>query len=327
MKRNKFYLGIDLGGTNIKVGVVTDKGQVLHHLSLPTEAAKGPEHVLAQIKKGVKKIIELAKTDKFEAVGIGTPGSVDAKGYVRYPPNFPNWQEVPVKDEIEQFIGLPTYLDNDANVAAIGEGVFGKGKYFTDFLCITLGTGVGGGLFLNGKMYRGNGWAAGEIGHVTVDPDGPRCNCGNYGCLERLVGAKYISERAVDKIKRAEKETKILELADQDFFKITPKIITEAAVNGDQLAHAVLTETGEILGIALASVINLLNLPLIIVSGGISQAGSLILDPMRETIYKRTLPVPRKAFEVTTASLGTQAGVIGAAALAMTEAVEFSKSL
>lgn len=319
MKSNKLYLGIDLGGTNTKVGIVTEKGEVHQHFSLDTEAAKGPNHVLEQIKKGVDKVIDLTGTGKFVAVGIGAPGSVDSNGCVKYPPNFPDWEEVPVKNEIEQFIGLPTYIDNDANVAAIGEGVFGKGKYFTDFLCITLGTGVGGGLFLNGKIYRGNGWAAGEIGHVTVYPDGPQCNCGNYGCLERLVGAQYISERAAEKIKRSNAVTKLLELVDANLSKITPKIITKAALTGDNLAQEVLKETGEILGIAMANVINLLNLPLIIVSGGISQAGSFILDPMRETIHKRALPVPRNDFEVATAVLGTQAGVIGAAALAMTE--------
>ncbi|MFQ6112704.1 MAG: ROK family protein [bacterium] len=320
MSVGKLYLGIDLGGTNIKVGIVTAEGQVLQHLTLDTEAAKGPNHVLEQIKKGMQKIIELAGTVEFEAVGIGAPGSVDAKGFVKYPPNFPAWQEVAVKDEVEQFLDLPTYIDNDANVAAIGEGVFGKGKYFTDFLCITLGTGVGGGLFLNGRIYRGSGWAAGEIGHVTVERDGPPCKCGNQGCLERLVGAQYIAERAVQKIELMARETKILELVDNDFSLITPKIITEAALSGDKLAQEVLKETGQILGIAMASVLNLLNLPLIIVSGGISQAGSFILDPMRKTIHKRALPVPRKGFEVATAALGTQAGVIGAAALAMTEA-------
>jgi glucokinase len=324
MSDKKLYLGIDLGGTNTKVGIVTVMGQVLQHLSLETEAEKGPEHVLQQIKKGVKRIIDLAGTDKFQAVGIGAPGSVDSHGYVKYPPNFPDWQEVPVKDEIEPFIGLPTYIDNDANVAAIGEGVFGKGKYITDFLCITLGTGVGGGLFLNGKVYRGNGWAAGEIGHMTIDSDGPQCKCGNYGCLERLVGAQYISERAVERIERTKAETRILELIDNDLSQITPKVISDAALNGDKLAQAVLRETGEILGIAAASVINLLNLPLIIVSGGISQAGAFILNPMRETIEKRALLVPRKEFEIATATLGTQAGVIGAAALAMTEADEFA---
>lgn len=321
MTDKKLYLGIDLGGTNIKVGVVTDKGEVLHHLSLKTGAAKGPEYVLEQIKKGAHKIIEMAETDKFQAVGIGAPGSVDAEGYVKYPPNFPDWKEVPVKNEIQQFLDLETCIDNDANVAATGEGIFGAGKNYKDFLCITLGTGVGGGLFLNGKIYRGCGWAAGEIGHVTIDPKGPRCNCGNHGCLERYVGAQYISERAVQKIEQLGNQTKIYEMIQGDFSKITPKIIAEAATKGDQLAKEVLIETGELLGIALASVINLLNLPLIIVSGGISQAGSLILGPMRDTIHKRSLPVPREEFKVTTAILGTYSGVIGAAALAMTEVI------
>ena len=319
MLEKKLYLAVDLGGTNVKVGVVTHKGQVIRHLSLDTEAAKGPTHVLKQIKKGLKKIIEMAGTDEYEAVGIGAPGSVNPEGWVKYPPNFPDWKEVPVKSEIEQFVNLPTFIDNDANVVAIGEGVFGAGKDYTDFLCITLGTGVGGGLFLNGKIYRGCGWAAGEMGHVIIDFKGPRCNCGNYGCIERYVGAQYISERAAEKIKKSGNETKIIEMTQSDFSKITPKIITEAADQGDLLAKEVLKETGELLGVALTSVINLLNLPLIIVTGGVSQAGALILKPMKDTIYKRALPIPREGFKVATATLGPHAGVIGAAALAMTE--------
>lgn len=325
MSDHTLYLGIDLGGTNVKVGVVTQAGQVLHHLNLETEAANGPEHVLTQIKKGAREIIDMAGTDEFAAVGIGAPGSVDPEGWVKYPPNFPDWKEVPVKNEIEKFFGLPTFVDNDANVVAIGEGVFGASKKYADFLCITLGTGVGGGLFLNGKIYRGSRWAAGEIGHVTIDPNGPRCNCGNHGCLERYVGAQYISERAAEKIEQSGNKTKIIEMIEGDFSRITPKIITEAAFQGDELCKEVLRETGELLGIALASVINLLNLPLIIVSGGVSQAGALILEPMKATIYRRTLPVPRAGFKVTMATLGAHAGIVGAAALAMTETLSHVK--
>lgn len=319
MAEEGLYLAIDLGGTNLKVGAVNQTGRVLDHLSLETGAARGPAHVLEQLKKGARQMIEkMGSGASFLALGIGAPGSVDAEGVVKYPPNFPNWDEVPVKSEIAAAVGLPTFVDNDANVAAIGEATFGAARGHSDFLCVTLGTGVGGGLYLCGHIYRGAGWAAGEIGHTTVDPDGPRCNCGNTGCLESYVGAHYLVARARSRLECAP-HSRLFECNEANPKSLTPETVTRAAREGDAVARAVLAETGQYLGIALASVLNLLNLPLIIFSGGVAQAGELIFDPMKVTIEERALAVPKSAYEVVPAGLGLHAGIIGAAALAMTE--------
>jgi glucokinase len=310
------YVGVDMGGTSVKVAAVSQCGEVAKALSLASEVDRGPEHVQRQIERGITELFERYGKENFVAVGVGAAGSVDESGVVKYPPNFPGWQEEPLGERLRKFTGLPVWVDNDANVAAIGEAKFGAGVGFTDFLCITLGTGVGGGLFLRGEIYRGPGFAAGEVGHVSVDMSGPRCNCGSYGCLERLVGARYIVERAVEKLRR-DATGKLIELVDGKLDELTPKLINDAAEAGDAVALEVLRETGEIIGVAMASVINLLNLQRIIVSGGVAQAGDLIFRPLRETLYARALPVPRSQCDVVAAQLGPHAGVIGAAALAM----------
>ena len=316
MARSRFYIGVDMGGTNVKVAAVSPGGDVVEALSLASEVECGPEHVQRQIERGIAELFERYGRENFIGVGVGAAGSVDAKGVVKYPPNFPGWQEEPLGERLRAFTGLPVWVDNDANVAAIGEARFGAGVGLTDFLCITLGTGVGGGLFLRGQIYRGPGLAAGEVGHVSVDMSGPRCKCGSYGCLERLVGARYIVERAVEKF-RSGAGGKLSMLVNGKLEDLTPKLISQAAEAGDAVALEVLRETGIIIGVAMASVINLLNLQRIIVSGGVAQAGDLIFRPLRETIEARALPVPRAQCDVVPAQLGRHAGVIGAAALAM----------
>lgn len=318
MSSSNYYVGVDMGGTNIKVAAVNESGDVIETHSLASEVERGPDHVQRQIERGITLLFDRLGKHRFVAVGVGAAGSVDAEGVVKYPPNFPGWGEEPLGERLRRLTGLPVWVDNDANVAAIGEARFGAGIGCSHFLCITLGTGVGGGLFLGGEIYRGPGFAAGEVGHVTVDWNGPQCNCGSYGCLERLVGARYIVERAVEKLGRGGNGRKLSDLVGGDLARLTPKLITEAAQAGDVLAAEVLRETGEILGSAMASVINLLNLQRIIVSGGVAQAGEYIFTPLRESLYTRALPVPRSQCEVVPAQLGTHAGVIGAAALAIT---------
>jgi len=316
MTTNKLAIGIDLGGTMIKFAVVNFNGAVVAESSVETRAEQGPPQVMAQMKKGVREL--LAQYPDYRSslvgIGVGAAGMVDqSKGIVRFAPNFRGWKNVEVGPQLEAEFGLPVRADNDANVAALAEGRFGAGVGYSDFLLITLGTGVGGGLLLNGEIYVGSGGAAGEIGHLTVDIHGPRCNCGNYGCLERFVGANGITERARQKLTASTRDSLLRQKTDS----LTPKDIGLAAADGDELAKEVLRETGEILGTALASVLNLLNLPLIIIGGGIARAGDPLLQPTIETIHARALPIAHQGVRVVTARLGNAAGVIGAACLVM----------
>jgi len=319
----KMAVGVDLGGTDVKVAAVDLSGRVREETKVETGAEKGPEFVLGQIKKGIGIILSKFDRASFIGIGVGAAGIVKTEeGTVNYPPNFPGWEVINVRDRLQEEFGLPTFVDNDANVAAIGEGGFGAGVGYDDFLCITLGTGVGGGLFLNGKIYRGSGYGAGEIGHTVVKFDGPQCRCGNYGCLERFVGRDFIVERALERLKSYGRTSKLFYIAERDPSSISPKIISQLASEGDALCLEILRETGDIIGVALASVVNLLNLPLIIIGGGIAKAGDLLLKPIEESVRRRALPLPGKEVKIVAAKLGEWAGVIGAAKLAMDGVLE-----
>ena len=206
-------------------------------------------------------------------------------------------------------------MGNDANVVAMAENAFGAGKEFQDFICATLGTGIGGAIVVGGNVVTGADGTAGEIGHTTVDPDGPLCNCGNHGCLERFVGIKYIVARALSKLESGTQESRLPKMVDGQLENLTPKIIAQAAEQGDSLAREVFEETGMYLGIAFANLVNILNPEAIVLGGGVSNAGELIFGPIRETIQRRAMIVPRKTVQVVRATLGHDAGIIGASLL------------
>ncbi|NOY77659.1 MAG: ROK family protein [Calditrichaeota bacterium] len=308
-------IGVDLGGTNLKMGLVSENGEILFEIRKDTRAEKGPDFILTQIEKGISTLLKEAGEMSVCGIGIGVPGTVFfKKGIVSYPPNLPGWKEEPVRDRIQGKFNLPVMVENDANVAALAEKAHGAGKGFNHFLCITLGTGVGGGLILNGKLYHGAVGAAGEFGHMTINFQGPPCNCGNYGCIERYVGAQYIVERAIRKIR----EYPTSSLADyaKNPENVTPKLINELAQEGDALSREILRETGELLGVALTSVVNLLNLELIVIAGGISNAGEILFQPIRQKIKELALPLPGSLVHVAGAQMADRSGVIGAAQLA-----------
>jgi glucokinase len=245
-------------------------------------------------------------------IGIGCPGLVDSRrGIVRVPPNFPGWEEVFLADAVQDMSGLRTMVDNDVNAMAAGELCFGAGRGFQEMICLTLGTGVGGAFIAGGKIYTGFQGTAGEIGHMTVVPDGPLCKCGNRGCLERLIGAGAIVENALAKMEQGGSSS----LSSRPSADLTPRHIAEAAGHGDRLAREVLRETGEYLGIVLAGLVNFLNPQAIIIGGGIAQAGELIFASARETIRSRAYALPGEAVRILPAQLGETAGLVGAATL------------
>jgi len=312
--KTKYALGVDLGGTNIKLGIVSDSGTIISKLSVPSNADKGPKEVIRQIKSGINQI--LSRTEfRIKGIGIGAPGTVSLeKGSVESPPNLPGWTSIKLGKIIEKEFNLKTRIENDANAAAIGEMIFGAGKKFDSFVMITLGTGVGSGIIINKKIYRGEYGAAGEIGHMSIDFNGPECNCGSIGCIEAYVGNNYLKQRVINQLE-AHPDTKILELVNNDTDLITPIIIREALVLNDDFALSVVNDMGLHIGAVLASVSNMLDICTFIIGGGVAGLGEPLFSKIRETAAARVLTPIRKRVKVLPAKLKNDAGVKGSSAL------------
>lgn len=312
----KNRIGIDVGGTNVKIALVDEKGKIKYSNSVPTRAEMGYEYTVNNIKQAIYDLLKETKLEpkNIEGIGFGFPGQVDYKsGIVRLAPNIPGWVDVPIAKLIEDEFHIPTRVDNDVRCAALGELNFGAGKGCENLICITVGTGIGSGLIVNGKLVRGASNAAGEIGHIKLQMnDGPICGCGDTGCLEAFASGPSIVAMAEDYI-RGGKSTKFREMANSN--PITPYIVCEAAKAGDPVAKRIFTIMGEYIGIGMASVVNLLNPEKIIVGGGVADAGKILMTPLKETLKKRAMKIAGEAVEVVPAQLGNTAGVIGASLL------------
>ncbi|MBI5645674.1 MAG: ROK family protein [Ignavibacteriae bacterium] len=312
-------IGIDIGGTSIK-GALVDAAsrKILSQTAQPTCADEGLDRVVGQIHKVVAALLALPGGAESRGIGIGVPGSVDvARGLVLHPPNLRGWEEVPLGALIADAWALPVSLDNDANCAALGEATFGAGSGIRDFIALTLGTGVGSGIILDGRIHHGARGYGGEFGHMTIDYNGPMCGCGNYGCVEAYVGNSYIVARARADI-AAHPESALYAVAMQHPEDVTPKLIAEAAQSGDSCAQRVLYDTGDKLGVAIASAANLLDVTTFIIGGGVSAAGAPLFDGIMSGARTRVLRVHRDDLRILPAALGNDAGVLGAASLVLT---------
>ena len=307
-------IGVDVGGTKIAAGVIDDSGTVLESERMATPASD-TEAVAAAI---ARLIGTLAQRHQVEAVGIGAAGWVDAaRTTVLFAPNLA-WRDVPLRDAVEQACGLPVVVENDANAAAWGEYRFGAGTGVDDLLCVTVGTGIGGGIVTGGELYRGGFCIGGEVGHLRVIPDGRRCSCGNKGCWEQ-----YASGRAMVTEARQVLESgsllgaRLCELAGGDPAALTGPMVTAAAAEGDEFSCDLLDEVGQWLGAGLASLAAVLDPGLVVVGGGVSEAGEMLAGPARRALA-RNLPGRRfrPVVELRLASLGNSAGMVGAADLA-----------
>ena len=308
-------IGIDVGGKNLKIALVNDKGGIVYSNSIPTRAEMGYEYTVNSMKDAIRELLKETNSQSkdIEGMGFGFPGQIDCqKGVVRLAPNIPGWVDVPIAEIMQKEFKITTKVDNDVRCAALGELNFGAGKGCQNLVCITVGTGIGSGLIVNGKLVRGASNAAGEIGHIKLDmTGGPLCGCGDRGCLEAFASGPSIVAMAEEYIKGG-KSTKYRELANPD---ITPYIVSVAAQQGDAVAKRIFTIIGEYIGIGLASVVNLLNPEKIIIGGGVAAAGDILLNPIKETLVKRAMPISGAAVEVVPAQLGNTAGVIGASLL------------
>ena len=321
--QKQWIVGVDLGGTNIVVGVLPmdgGGGEVLALRSMPTEAGKGAKFVVDRIVHMVEEAIAEVAGDgpdakeKFAGIGIGSPGPLDrATGTIINTPNL-GWRNFPLRDLISNAVGLPAALDNDANCATYGEWWLGAGKDVDHLIGFTLGTGIGGGIVLNGEIFHGASDAAGEIGHMTIDSTGRKCNCGNYGCLEAYASGPAIALRAVEGIE-AGTETLLPDLVDGRLEKITAATVYEGAVLGDAYANEVMRETARFLGTGIANIINILNPDMVVITGGVTKAGDHLFVPLRAEVRRRAFKSAQEACQIVPARLMGTAGVIGAVAM------------
>lgn len=307
-----YYLGVDMGGTLIKIAIVDDKANVIEESVVNTDINASPKSVIENITEVFKKF---KYYNKVKTIGIGIAGDIDFKqGIVRISPNLPKWNKVQLKKDIEKITDKTVYVDNDANTAAIGAYWLDIKAKADNMICVTLGTGVGGGIIINKKLFRGNNGTAGEIGHITVIPDGRKCNCGNYGCAETYIGVRHIVKETIDLLK-TNKSKYILKLANNDIEQITPKLLSQAAEKGDLVAKKVWNNAGEKLGILLSDIIDFFNPDCIVLCGGISNAGDLIIKPAKEQIKKRAFKTAAKACKIVVSKYTSKLGVVGAAML------------
>lgn len=298
---SKFTVGVDVGGTNIKLGIVNAAGKIVERSRLETRHLIGHKsELISAVVSAIKSLLSQAKVplSKVEGVGFGLPGLIDPqRGVVLFLPNIPGWKNVPLRKIINSKLNVPVYLDNDVNVITLAEWQYGAGKGCGDLVCITLGTGVGGGLIFNNALYRGPGFVAGEIGHMPLNEEGPKCNCGGWGCFERYVGNRWLGEEAAA----------IFQKPGIIFPDIYP-----AAVRGDKKALEFWSRAGERIGNGLVGVVNLLNPRLIIIGGGVSNNFRFFSPAVKRVIRERAMKVQGKMVQIKRALLGDDAGIIGA---------------
>jgi len=305
-------IGVDLGGTNTRAGLVTEQGEIRGRSRGATRLDLGSEGVIDGIVTCVREAAEDGgvSLEDVSAVGVGAPGPLDPfEGVIISPENLQCMHNVPLRECLETSLSVPVKVDNDANMAAFGEQWLGAGRDVDHFLCVTLGTGVGGGWISDGKVMQGFNGNAAEVGHVTLDHTGPLCPCGNRGCLEMYASATAMVRRTRERLEAEDLET-MLEVEG-----LTTERIFEAAEGGDAFAEEMFRETGFLLGVGLVSVLNVLNVRVIALGGGLARAGDRIFGPVQETLAERGTVGVKEHVSVIPTELGDDAGILGAARL------------
>jgi glucokinase len=312
-----YAVGIDLGGTNLKAALVHEDDGLVETARHPTHADRGPDHVIEQIGA----LIEQMAADAPEAVagvGIGSPGAINwERTTVSEPPNLPGWSSVDLSARLGDVLDgdVPIIVENDANVAGLGSAFYGAGQKHDSFLMVTLGTGVGGAIIYRNQIFRGTTGGAAEIGHMTIDYEGPYANSGVAGAIEGYLGQSFLSDHAADRLTN-HPDSKVFDLVDDDLSALTPKVLYDAAEAGDDAAEDILAWAGHKLGCVLGSAVNLLDIRTLIVGGGVSAAGDYILAPARETLPQFVVPGLRNDLSIIQETLGNEASLLGAARLA-----------
>jgi glucokinase-like ROK family protein len=311
-------IGIDAGSSRIRVIAATLNAEIIESLQIkiPRQVT---EHSFIELLKGaIYQIIEKAQLNRQSiiGIGIGMHGQVNPeKGFLLFAPNL-NLRHIHIQSELEKEFDIPIEIENDVRAMALGESWFGNGQGIEDFICVYVGMGIGAGIILNHKLYRGTSHTAGEMGHTTVDVNGPKCSCGNYGCLQALAASSAIVARTQREIRLGRKSI-ITELVSGDLDEITGEIIYQAALQEDELAQEILRSTGRFLGIGIANIVNTLNPQKVIIGGGVSKWKEFILEALEEQVAVRALETPRQAVTIETTKLGDHATAIGATTLVL----------
>jgi len=321
----RWVLGVDIGGTNLMVAALAaEGGEPVALRSQPTLPERGGDAVVADIAAlvdgVVKETLAIAGGARDDAMGlgIGCPGPLDlTTGVVISSPNL-GWEGYPIRDRIAEAVGLPVSLDNDANCATYGEWWQGAGKGSSSLVGVTVGTGIGGGYILDGRLVRGASGSAGEIGHTTINFTGRRCGCGNYGCLEAYASGPNIAARAREGLE-AGYESSLRDLVEGDLEAITARTVYDALMDGDEYAQEVMTETAKILGAGVANVVNAFNPEVVVIVGGVTRAGDHLFGPLRSEVRRRAFPSAVEVCTIVPGALPATAGVIGAAGIFVAE--------
>lgn len=312
-------LGVDLGGTNLRAALVDGSGDVLHEVRMLTSADDGVDAVIDRIARAIGEVTDATNLADDVAVGVAAPGPLDPRGGIVYfAPNLPDWHDVPLSQRLNALTGRTIYLGNDANAAALGEFHFGAGRDVRNMIYIGLGTGIGGGVVSEGTLIDGVRGLGGELGHVTVCIDGPRCTCGSIGCIEAYCSAWSISRDARRLVASGRGDAIAAAAEGKD---IGPRAVGLAAAQGDIAALALLERAGTALGAGLASFVNIFNPELIVIGGGVAEIGEPLLGPVRRALSTFAMPVIASDVQLVPSTLGRRSGIVGAAALVFHQSI------
>jgi len=311
----KLAIGVDLGGTNIKAGIVNEEGRILEQAGLPTMAQEGPDAVISRMVRLVGELRGKVPGSLL-GVGVGSPGPLDpSEGLIYTTPNMPGWDNYPMKKKLEEKTRVPVVVENDANCAALAEYWKGAGQGSHTMILLTLGTGIGGGIVRDGRLVNGEHVAAGEVGHMVINFNGPKCGCGNHGCLEAYTGAAGIVRRAWEVLDKPGTVSILRDMSAGDRASMTPAMISAAAEKGDGEALGIIRETGRLLGIGIINLVNIFAPETVILGGGVAAAGEVLFSAVREEVKHHAMPPCNDRVRIMPAAMGNSAGVVGAASL------------
>lgn len=311
-----YYVGIDLGGTNTKIGVLNKEGDILKSTIIKTLSMEGVDRTLERIWDTIQELAKDLDINKanIKGIGLGIPGPVLDQSVVAFFANFPWGKNVNIKEKLEKLTGIETKLDNDANIIALGEAKYGAGKGSKSSVTVALGTGIGGGIYVDGKLISGYKGAGGEIGHMKVVKDGKLCGCGQRGCFEAYASATGLIREAVSRL-TVNKQNLLYKMIDGDLMKLEAKDIFDAAREGDAFSLELVDYEAEYLALGVANILNIINPEVVILGGGVALAGDILLNLMREKLNKYALPITLEDLKIVQGVLGNEAGIKGAVGL------------
>lgn len=312
----RYFAGIDIGGTNTKIGIITGEGEVLQSVSMKTLSSEGVDRTLERIWETVKELLKNLKLsqEELEGIGMGIPGPVIDKRVVGFFANFPWDNNIDISEKMEKISGQKTRLDNDVNVIALGEARYGAAKGYSSSVTVALGTGIGGGIYIDGNLISGATGAGGEIGHMKLERDGKLCGCGQKGCFETYASATGIAREAVSRL-IVNKQNMLYEMAGGDLLKVDAKMVFDAAKAGDKFSLDIVDYVSEYLAMGIGNILNIINPDVIVLAGGVAFAGDILLNSVKEKLPKYALGVTLEELKILLGTLGNDAGIKGASAL------------